>query len=68
MNIKFETRSGIKIEGIVRNPNTTPSMTVEITKARKPFMGRTMVFQISDMIGAAFSLDASYDDMAQVDF
>jgi hypothetical protein len=49
VTIKFETRSGMKVEGIVIPGAPDHAVTVEVTKARKPFAGKTMLFAKSDM-------------------
>lgn len=50
MSITFKTRSGIKIEGIVIPGAPDHAVTVQVTKARKPFVGKTLLFAQSDML------------------
>lgn len=49
--ISFRTRSGIKIIGQVHAIDER-TVTVQITRARKPLTGKIMVFPKSDMIDA----------------
>ena len=50
LTIKFETRSGIKVQGNVIPGAPDHAVTVEVTKARKPFAGKTLLFAKSDML------------------
>lgn len=50
MSIKFETRSGMKVQGLVIPGAPDHAVTVQVTKARKPFAGKTLLFAKSDML------------------
>ena len=50
MSIKFETRSGIKVQGNIIPGAPDHAVTVQVTKARKPFAGKTMLFAKTDML------------------
>ncbi|MDB5614892.1 MAG: hypothetical protein JWQ22_2545, partial [Devosia sp.] len=48
--IKFETRSGMKVQGNVIPGAPDHAVTIEVTKARKPFAGKTLLFAKTDML------------------
>jgi hypothetical protein len=49
--IKFQTRSGLRIEGEVVG-DIGHALSIRVTKARKPFAGKTLVFAKNDILEA----------------
>lgn len=50
MRITFETRAGMKVEGVVIPGAPDHAVTVSVIKARKPFTGKTLLFAKADML------------------